>query len=280
MAKEYYTVLGVDEKASTEDIKKAYRKLTKDHHPDRGGDVKQFHKIQEAYETLSHPQKRQEYDHPGPKINVNFGNDPFANFFRGGNSPFGFDPFASFTRKSRNISINLRIDFLDAIFGKQINLTIKKRVKEGNTIKNVDENVNIMIPSGIESGRSLRIKGQGHRELEVAGDLIINIHVAPHEYFVRRGRDILIEVPISLVQAIKGDKIVVPTIHGDKIKVSVPPGTSTGRMLRIKEQGLSKVGDMLVVIHVEIPKDLDDDILERLSDVIQSNQEPTPIRHV
>lgn len=291
MAKEYYNILGVKEDAPAEEIKKAYRKLTMKHHPDKGGDANKFHKIQEAYDTLSDPQKRQQYDNPGPRFNVNMGGSPFNDFFRDvdpfadirarfrqANNPFADDPFSSFHKKSRDIILNLRISFMDAIFGKEIKLRIKKRVRKNSALETVEEEVEIPIPAGVESGKKLRLRGEGHRDNDIPGDLILNLQVQKHEHFIRQGRDIYLEIPISIVQAIKGDQIIVPTIHGDKVKVAIPAGTETGRRFRIRGQGLSHIGDMYVVTFIQIPKDLDASVLESLEGVIQSTQEPTPIK--
>jgi DnaJ-class molecular chaperone len=289
MAKrDYYEVLGVSKSASDDDIKKAHRKLVRQYHPDVNKDnaaaTEKFKQIQEAYDVLSDAEKRRQYDqfgHAGPAgapfagrgrgpghghqtwgsggVSVedfDFG-DLFESMFGGGGggrgAPRGRHAPAEPERGS-DIEYPLTLSFEDAARGR----TLPLQIRRGGKI----ESIEIKIPAGVKDGSRVRIKGKGDRSHHGHhGDLFIIVTVQPHPYYRRDGLDVLIDLPISLYEAILGAKVSVPTLDGP-VTLTVPPGTSSGAKLRIKGRGIergSEKGDQYVVMKVIVPKDLDDD---------------------
>jgi len=291
MVKDLYQVLGVNKGASESEIKSAYRKLARKYHPDLNKDDKsaaeKFKEISNAYDILGNAEKRKKYDNneidadgKPTGFGAGFGSsgggaygfgggNPFGGGFRstGGfsgaqgfdfSSLFGEDIFSQFTgggsqgtrysaRKGQDVSYNMRVDFLDAARGveKQVNLGGKE--------------VNVKIPAGMQSGQTLRLKGMGNTGLNGGenGDVLITVDVKEHPYFKNDKLDILLDLPISVKEAISGAKITVPTING-KVAVKVPPFSSSGEKLRLKGQGIktkSAQGDQIVTLQVMLPKD-------------------------
>lgn len=287
--KDYYKILGVDEKATLAEIKKAYRKLAKQYHPDKQGGNKQaeerFKEISDAYSILSDEKKRKEYDMlrsnpfagqggfnyqgagPGGFHFESSGgfediSDIFSNLFggggRSGSSFFGsgvdFGDFTGARRrgplKGRDVEAEMTIPFdLAANGGESIITTGSgKRVK-------------VKIPAGIEDGKKIRIRGQGEKPAGsgTPGDLYIIIHVAPHPEFERKGNHIYSIAEINMAEALLGTEIYVRTIKGKKVKLKIPPGTSSGKTFRLKGMGISSKsgkGDHYVKIRVKVPDKL------------------------
>ena len=285
--KNYYSVLGLNKGASDEEIKKAYRKLAMQYHPDRNADdskaEEKFKKVSEAYAVLSDKKKRGQYDQFGSEgFHQKFSQeDIFRDFdineilrgfgFGGGGgnpfhsqgSPFGGgggfgNPFSQGRHSQRESRIpplkkELSINFEEAALGCQRTLSISRN--------GVLEEINIKIPSGITHGKVLRLKGKGQMSLTGSrrGDLHLLINVLPHPLFRREGRNVVVEVKIKLTQALLGTTIEVETLNGIK-SVKVPPGTQNYSKLRLKEVGIKfssgTRGDQLVRIIINIPKDL------------------------
>lgn len=269
---EYYDILGVDKNASADEIKKAYRKLSKKYHPDlnkEAGAEEKYKEVQEAYETLSDDQKRRMYDQYG-KAGAQqgnyggFGGQGFADFsgfgdmsdilshiFGGGN------PNAP--RKGRDLQYRLRISFEEAIFGTEKEVSYVRR--ENGVEK--QHRVKITVPAGVESGNQLRLSGQGEEGINGGpyGDLYVSFIVSPStKGFERDGAHIYYEQAISFVQASLGDEIEVPTVDG-MAKLKIPAGTQPGTKFRLRGKGASYLnhggrGDQFVVIKVEIPTKL------------------------
>jgi len=286
-----YTILGVSKKASEEEIKKTYRKLAKKYHPDLNPNNKEiekkFKEITAAYNLLSDPDKRGRFDRgeidaqgtespehayykayqqgspfsQGHSGGFDF-SDIFSNedmfsrvFKQGGTSGFGgHDPRKSrpYSEKGRDVSVILRINFREAALGTKRSITLL----DGKVLS-------VAIPAGTEEGQKLRLKGQGEKGLGngPSGDVHIEIHIEPHPYFVRKGFDIYLEVPIGLKEAVLGKKIQVPTIHGP-VMVNIPEGTNTGQTLRLKGKGIipekeGKPGDQYLNFKIILtnPKD-------------------------
>ena len=285
--KNYYSVLGLKKGASDEDIKKAYRKLAMQYHPDRNADdskaEEKFKKVSEAYAVLSDKKKRGQYDQFGSEgFHQKFSQeDIFRDFdineilrgfgFGGGGgnpfhsqeSPFGGgggfgNPFSQGRHSQRESRIpplkkELSINFEEAALGCQRTLSISRN--------GVLEEINIKIPSGITHGKVLRLQGKGQMSptRNRRGDLHLLINVLPHPLFRREGRDVVVEVKIKLTQALLGTSIEVETLNGIK-SVKVPPGTQNNSKLRLKKVGIKfssgTRGDQLVRIMINIPKDL------------------------
>ena len=307
MAKrDYYDVLGVSRSATPEEIKKAHRKLVRQYHPDLNKNNPQaearFKEVQEAYDALSDPQKRQQYDqfgHAGPGVGVGAGGagfDPYEAFRRAGGSRGQRTTWQA----GRNVSVeDIGIaDIFEQFFGggagggfggrgrsrasargharpdpergadleHTVTLSLEQAAR-GTTMAfqiNCDgrvETIDVKIPPGVKDGSRVRIRGRGHQTDGEPGDLYIITHVAPHPYFRREDLDIYLDLPVSLYEALLGAKMAVPTLDGP-VTLTIPAGASGGSKLRIRGRGVHRSGekgDQLVVIHVIVPKDLDDE---------------------
>jgi len=286
MADDFYSVLGVSKSSDADAIKKAYRKLARDLHPDKNPGNKEaearFKAVNRAYETLHDPKKRALYDEFGEDAlregfdpdkvrayknwQASGGNGGFGggfggarqvnieDLFGGGVSGFDGDLGELFGRtrrrgpmKGQDVEQELTIDFESAVRG----TTLQLRSADGET-------VGVRIPPGADEGSRVRIAGQGGPSPNGGprGDLVLLIHVRPHAFFKREGDDLTIEVPIRLSEAVKGGKVKVPTFDGP-VSVKVPPGTQSGTMLRVRGKGVSRKGrtpgDLYVRFMVHVP---------------------------
>lgn len=261
MADNYYDILGVSKDASQEEIKKAYRKLAHQHHPDRGGDEKEFKKVNEAYQTLSNTEKRRQYDTFGSAGPQGFGQGGFngaqwsgsfedlGDLFGGGLG----DIFEQFfggayagTRTRRIAKVLVSISLQDAFTGTKKDVSIEV---DGKRTK-----VEVPIPAGIEDGQTIKMdKALGEE------DLYVQVRVAPDKDFARRGSDVYTKVSISPAQAALGDTIEVATLEG-KGSLKVPAGIQWGDLLRLQGKGMPTLrgsrGDQYVKIEVVTPKKL------------------------
>lgn len=287
--KDYYRILGVSEDADAAKIKKAYRDLAKKYHPDRrGGDQHaelKFKEISEAYSILNNPQKRKEYDmmrknpfsRGGNFDGQNFGpgsfrfesgggfegfSDIFENLFSGGAGKRGSffnrgDDFQDvFTQRKtrpsrgRDIESNVTIGFELAAKGGETFLV----TRDGKKVK-------LKVPAGTENGKRIKMSGYGQKSPAggMSGDLIVTIHVAAHPEFERKGNDIYSIAEINMAQAVLGCEIYVNTVHGKKVKLKIPPGTSSGKTFRLAGMGInsqSGKGAHNVKIRITVPQNL------------------------
>jgi curved DNA-binding protein len=267
---DYYNILGVNKSASPDDIKKAYRTLAMKHHPDRGGDEAKFKQINEAYDVLSDPNKKQMVDtgiDPNSQGHGGFNQGPFEFHFGSGNfedvfSQFGFG-FSGNRRQQRNKTFNIVVDLTleEVLTGKDINAEVT--VPGGSK-----RNININIPPGIENGQQIRYQGLGDSSISgaPAGDLIVNVRVWTHSFFRREGTNLILEKHVSVWDAIIGTKIRVASIDGKNLEIIIPPGTQSETVLGCKGEGLPKMGsrargNLLIKIVVDIPKNLPADKL-------------------
>jgi curved DNA-binding protein len=266
---DYYRALGIQKGASDDEIKKAYRKLAMKHHPDRGGDQAEFQKIQEAYATLSDPQKRAEYDNPAPQGFQQFGGMPpgFEDLFRGMGGG-GFQDFGNMfgfrqpqrPAKNRDISLETQITLEDAFSGKTLMANIQ--LPSGR-----EQVLEIKIPPGISSGQRLRLQGMGDDSNPHLnkGDIYITIHIARHDMFERDGDDLVTEITISAWNAMLGTETTIKTLDNRQLQVSVPAGTQPGSTLRLAGYGMPNIqdnrfkGNILLNINVKIPTNLTDE---------------------
>src|SRR5210317_763588 len=281
LEKDFYQVLGVSKDASVSDIKKTYRSLARQFHPDSNpGDAAaeaRFKEISEAYSVLSDEQQRAEYDQiramqagrprftagggpggfddvfggmfggaPRGAQSADFG-DLFSGLFGGGQG--GFSGYREPT-KGRDVISRVTLELPTALKGTEISL-------EGPGGKKITARV----PAGVKDGQKIRIRGKGHPSPDGGkpGDVIITVGVPKHQIFGRDGDNLRLEVPITFGEATLGATIEVPTIEGEIVKVKVPAGTPSGKVLRVKGHGVrggAALGDLLVELQVAVPAHL------------------------
>ncbi|MFY0671707.1 MAG: DnaJ domain-containing protein [Aquiluna sp.] len=262
--KDFYKILGVSKDVSDADLKKAYRKLAKDNHPDlHPGDAAaeaRFKDISEAYDVLSDAEQRREYDAikaMGGGARFQAGGqgagfeDVFSNLFggggfQGGGFP-GFGGFGGFgPQRGQDLSTTASINFIDSVNGTTVKLNLR------------NESVSVKVPAGIQDGQKLKVKGKGQPSPNggPAGDLVVTIKVKPHAVFTRDGDNIRVSVPVTYAEATLGATIEVPVLGGDPVKLKVAAGTPNGRTLRVKGKGVqfgSRQGDLLATVEVMVP---------------------------
>lgn len=271
---DYYKILGVERNATQDDIKKAYRKLAAKHHPDRGGDTATFQEIAAAYDTLSNPEKREQYDNPRPQFGDGFqqhGGMPegFEDLFRN----FGFgDIFGRRPQAVRNRTLNLQtsITLEDAFNGKTLTSTL--RLPSGR-----DQTIEIKIPAGIRDGTTLRLAGVGDDSISSVprGDIHLTVHILPHSVFKRDNDDLIFDVDINCFEAILGKTIQFDTIDGRTLETNVPSGIQPGQQLNIHGHGMPNIntpvmrGRLLININITIPTTLTDSQKTELKKIIQ-----------
>lgn len=261
---DHYQTLGVNRNATPDEIKKAYRKLASQHHPDKGGDTHKFQDIQTAYDVLSDPQKKQQYDNPNPfgqgqgqgfpggfsfNINGEDINDIFAHMF--GGRP---NPFQNQGRQVYRTKVTVSLE--DAYTG--ANHTLKMHTHEGLKVISID------VPKGVATGAQLR-----YENVLNSGSLIVEFVVMPHLKFDRRGQDLYSNQPISVLDLIVGTKVQFTTLSGKTLDVTVRPNTQPYMQLRIPKEGMpdSKggFGDQILLIKPFIPDNISNDIIESIN---------------
>jgi molecular chaperone DnaJ len=255
--KDFYKVLGVDKKALADEIKKKYRALARDLHPDKtkGDSAKEekFKAVSEAYEILSDAKKRAEYDEARSLFERGGFRAPqggdFHDVFGGGNPQ---DIFANLfgnaarrgPRKGQDLQTEATITFRESVFGTTLDLRLA-------TDKGQAQNISARVPTGVSDGAKIRVKGKGAQGEAGPGDLFIQLHVKPHPIFSRKGENLTITLPVTFAEAALGADIKVPTMAGDDVTVRIAPGTPNGRTLRVKGRGITKgstTGDLLVTV--------------------------------
>ena len=275
--KDFYKTLGVDKKAAADEIKKKYRALARDLHPDKtkGDAAKEdkFKAVSEAYEILSDEKKRAEYDEPRSLYERGGFRPPqggaqgadFSDMFGGGNPQ---DIFANLfgggarrgPRKGQDLQTEATISFRESVFGTTLDLRLA-------TDRGLAQNISARVPVGVHDGAKIRVKGKGAAGEAGPGDLFILLTVKPHPIFSRAGENLTLNLPVTFTEATLGADIKVPTLSGDDVTVRIAPGTSNGRTLRVKGRGIVKgstTGDLLVTIQVQVPQRVDEKAAEAL----------------
>ena len=277
--KDFYKILGVGKSASGDEIKKKYRSLARELHPDKTkGDnamEEKFKAVSEAYDILSDGKKRAEYDQArdmferggfrAPQGGQNFQGGDFSDIFGGGNPQ---DIFANLfgggglrgPRKGQDLQTESTITFKEAAFGTTLELRL-------STDGGPSQTISARVPAGVNDGAKIRVKGKGSKGEAGPGDLFILLHVKPHAVFSRKGENIALTVPVTFTEATLGGDIKVPTLSGEEVTLRIAPGTSNGRVLRVKGRGITKgttVGDLLVTIEVQVPQRVEGEALEAL----------------
>ncbi len=282
--KDFYAVLGVSKDISESELKKVYRKLARQYHPDSNpGDAKaeaKFKEISEAHSVLSDPEMRREYDQiraMGSGARFTAGDQPggfedvFGGMFgqRGGPQSASFEDllggmfggqagFRTGPTPGRDITAATTLDFVTAIRGE----TIKLQAAGGNPIT-------VKIPAGVADGQKIKLKGKGEPSPNggPAGDLVLTVAVRKHPVFERDGLNLRVVVPVTFTEAALGATIEVPTLGGDPVKLRVAAGTPSGRILRVKGRGVTSsrgTGDLLAEVEIAVPTRVPDDAAELL----------------
>lgn len=256
---DYYSTLGVERNATADEIKRAYRRLASQHHPDKGGNKEQFQKIQQAYDTLGDDQKRAHYDNPQPQ----FGGQGFPGGFHFNFSSGGFnfgDIFEQFNRQHAQqrsmVRMSLWVRLYDvAVGGKR---PVSVATPAGASTIEID------IPQGINDGDTIRYPGLAPG----GGDLAIQFRIHPDGHWGRDGLDLIMEESISVWDLIIGTDLEVTDITGKRLSIKVPPQTQPRSILRLRGHGLrtqqGQAGDLLVKVSATIPTAIHPDLIESI----------------
>ena len=311
-SKSYYETLGVKKDASADEIKKAFRKLARKHHPDAGGNEETFKQVNEAYEVLSDAKKRSQYDEygqvfgeqgpppgygsggfggaagPGGRggyTQVDFGGpggagfdlgDIFGSMFGGGAGGFGGFGGSRGPQKGQDLQVDLTISFEQAFAGTQL------AVRDAS-----GKDITVTVPPGARDGGKLRFRGKGSPSPSggVAGDLYVITHIAPHSYYTRDGADVVMELPITAAEAALGTQVTIPLPDATKAKLTIPAGTQHDRVFRMKGKGAPKLkgdghGDLKVRVQIVVPKHLSARQKELLEEFVAEAPETETPKHL
>ena len=272
---DYYKTLGVPRTATADEIKKAFRKLARTHHPDAGGDEAKFKELNEAYEVLSDDKKRKLYDQYGTanenQIPQGWGGGSVnvEDIFGGAGGGFGSwaDILESIRHGEGAFGTDWDFNDMSGFGGGR-----QPRPRKG---QDMNVTLNVKIPAGAVDGGRLRFKGKGGpgENGGAAGDLLITTKIDPHPYYTRKGADVLMDVPVSVAEAALGASVVVPAPDGTKVRVRVPKGTQDDTVLSVRGKGAPKVkgdgsGDLKITVKVVVPKEMNEGQKKAMEDYL------------
>lgn len=302
-----YEILGVPRDADRDAIRKAYRKLARQNHPDLNpGDEaaeERFKDISKAWEVLEDPEKRKNYDEFG-EVSLEAGfdaeqarqaRDAFGARFgfegRGAGPTSGEFHFGDIDDllgnlfgargaegrglrlRGSDLEASLELEFLEAVRGGEKRLTLARPTADGGS---TTETVRVRIPPGVDTGGRLRVEGKGGPGVGGGppGDLHVRLEVKPHPVFRREGRDLVLDLPITVREAILGARIDVPTLDG-RATLSVPPGTQSGTRLRLRGKGVPSprgdgAGDLFARVQIRVPREMDDEARAALETALET----------
>lgn len=305
---DYYKTLGVPRTASADEIKKAFRKLARTHHPDAGGDEAKFKEINEAYEVLSDDKKRALYDQYGTasesqiprgwggaaggagfSVEDIFGGGGGQGFggswadilesIRHGEGAFGtswdFGGGQQRPRRGQDMNVTLDVTFDEAFKG------VEKRVTVRIPGKPASDTITVKVPAGAVDGGRLRFKGKGGLSQNGGepGDLLVTTKIAAHPYYRRDKADVVVKLPVTVAEAALGASIVVPAPDGTKVRVKVPAGTQDGTVLTIRGKGAPDVkrkgsfGNLKIEVDVKVPARMNEKQKAAMEDFLAATTE-------
>lgn len=276
--KNFYATLGVPQNATSDEIKKAYKKLARENHPDLNPEnieaEKKFKEISEAHAVLGDDRKRQEYDQIRAMGSSGFGGftsqgftvDDFGDIFENLGDIFGFGG----RRKGQTYQTNITISFAEAASGIEVVLPIE------------NESIKIKVPAGVDNGSVIRLRGRGGPGAAGApdGDLLVQVSVQPHKFFKRSNMDLILEIPLLFTEAALGASIKIPTLT-KSVTLKIPPGTPSGKTFKIRGEGIApqgrRSGDLYVKIFITPPVNLSRSAkkhLEKFKEQFESGDSP------
>ncbi len=276
--KNFYATLGVPQDASISEIKKAYKKLARENHPDLNpGDLeaeKRFKEVSEAHSVLGDERKKQEYDQIRSMGASGFGGftsqgftvDDFGDIFENLGDIFGFGG----RRKGQTYQTNINISFTEAASGIEVVLPLE------------NESIKVKVPAGVDNGSVIRLRGRGGPGAAGApdGDLLVQVSVEPHKFFKRSNMDLILEVPLLFTEAALGASIRIPTLT-KSVTLKIPSGTPSGKTFKIRGEGVApqgrRSGDLYVKVFIIPPTNLSRSAkkhLEKFRDQFESGDSP------
>lgn len=308
--KDFYAVLGVSRTANADEIKKAYRKLAMKYHPDKNpGDKKAeetFKELSEAYEVLSDDKKRQMYDqfgfasgggpqgHPGGGFGGGAGpggfhsqedfqdifGDIFGDVFGGGARGGGGGFRQSRKQRGADLRYTLNVSFEESAVGCEKTISfVRQRNNRDDSAK-----LSVKVPAGVKQGQRLKLANEGDAGSNggPSGDLYVIINVQDHPLFRREDDDVLLDVPVSYVDAILGGEVEVPTLTG-RVALKIHAGTHSGQTFRLKSKGFPKqggfgAGDMRIRVLVDTPQNITSKQRELIQELAKSSEETPQVR--